>query len=103
MAKSHSRHTRRADGRCQRESIVERKCRAIAIGRGCYLLKWVSPGTTGVPDRILLTPGGGVAFCEFKRADTDLTEVQRHWQKRLEALGFRYAVVRSVGDFTGLL
>jgi hypothetical protein len=103
MAKSHLRHTRRATGGCQRESIAERKCRDIAIRRGYYLLKWTSPGTTGVPDRILIGPGGFIAFCEFKRADTDLTEVQKFWRARLEAHDHSYHVIRTVAEFEQLL
>ena len=29
--------------------------------------KWVSPGNSGVPDRIVVLPGGKVGFCELKR------------------------------------
>jgi hypothetical protein len=34
---------------------------------GWLLLKWVSPGFGGVPDRVLLTDDGRVIFIEFKR------------------------------------
>lgn len=49
-----------------RENEVERylKRRVEAEGGKCW--KWVSPGRRGVPDRIVLLPGGRVLFVELK-------------------------------------
>ena len=43
------------------ESQLERKLRDEVKAKGGLALKFVSPGTVGVPDRIVLAPDGRVA------------------------------------------
>lgn len=61
------------------EAFLKRKVESL----GCLFLKWVSPGNAGVPDRILITPGGRVIFVELKTKTGHLDGLQRIWQKRL--------------------
>lgn len=49
--------------------------------------KFVSPGQTGVPDRICVLPGGRVFFVEVKSEGKKSTDKQRQQQERLRALG----------------
>lgn len=49
-----------------READVEEYLRRRVQGCGGKCWKWVSPGRNGVPDRIVLMPGGVVAFVELK-------------------------------------
>lgn len=50
--------------------------------------KWVSPGNTGVPDRIILLPGGKTYFVECKRPKGSKTSArQKLWRRYLEELG----------------
>lgn len=67
-----------------RESTIEKQCRLHIqrLYRG-ELMKWVSPGNAGVPDRILFLPNGVVAFIEFKRPGEELEPLQAWWQRRL--------------------
>lgn len=58
-------------------------------------LKFVSPGETGVPDRIILVPGGIVAFVELKAPGETPTPKQKHWLKSLERMGFLTYVIDS--------
>ncbi len=52
-------------------------------------LKWVCPGWRGVPDRILLLPGGRVYFVETKRPKgSKVDPLQTWWKRQLEGLGF---------------
>lgn len=50
--------------------------------------KWVSPGNTGVPDRIVLLPGGRTYYVECKKPKGSTTSArQRLWRKYLIDLG----------------
>lgn len=49
------------------ESGLESKLRKAVKARGGLCLKWVSPGFTGVPDRIIFMPGAKILFVELKR------------------------------------
>ena len=49
------------------ESAVERKIIDRVKAAGGVCLKWVSPGFSGVPDRIAILPGGRILFIEVKR------------------------------------
>ena len=51
-------------------------------------LKFVSPGFTGVPDRIILLPGGLVVFAETKRPKDSERQRQLFVQTHLRRLGF---------------
>ncbi len=49
------------------EKDVEQKLRKMIEKHGGHCLKWVCPGWSGVPDRIILLPGARVLFVETKR------------------------------------
>lgn len=80
----------------KRERTIERECRQWAKGRGWLFLKWVSPGFSGVPDRLLFLPNKRLVIVEAKR----LTGVLSHRQKRvrhlLAQLGWDVKVIRSL-------
>lgn len=56
-----------------------------ALGGRSY--KWVSPGCGGVPDRIVILPGGRVVFVELKSEGKTSTKLQQKRQTELRALG----------------
>ena len=71
------------------EKDIEQKLRKMVEKHGGQCLKWVCPGWSGVPDRIVLLPGGRVIFVETKRPKGGhLSELQKWWAGRLLALGF---------------
>ena len=49
-----------------RESYVESRLTTEVKKRGGLAVKFVSPGLDGVPDRLVLFPGGRLAFVEMK-------------------------------------
>lgn len=66
-------------------------------------LKWTSPGNSGVPDRIVLLPGGHVIFVECKRPkDYKVSSLQEFWQKELRSMGFQCEIVKSMEDLDRL-
>ena len=72
------------------EKEIERKLKVLVEGKlGGKCLKWVCPGWRGVPDRILLLPGGRVQFVELKRPKGGKVDpLQTWWKRQLEGLGF---------------
>lgn len=56
------------------EKDIEKKLRIGIKGIGGLCLKWVSPGYTGVPDRMILLPGGIIRFAELKAPGKDRTK-----------------------------
>ena len=71
------------------EKDIEQKLRRMVERHGGLCLKWVCPGWSGVPDRIILLPGGCVIFVETKRPKGgEIRKLQTWWQQRLRSLGF---------------
>ena len=54
---------------------------------GCIYMKFVSPGNDGVPDRIVVLPGGAVIFIELKATTGKLMANQRVQISRLRKQG----------------
>ena len=84
----------------QLEKEIERKLKVLVEGRlGGACLKWVCPGWRGVPDRIVLLPGGRVHFVELKRPQGSKVEpLQVWWKRRLEKLGFNVWHIYTMTD-----
>jgi hypothetical protein len=74
------------------------------VGRlGGLCLKWVCPGWAGVPDRIILLPGGQILFVELKRPKGgQLAPMQIWWSRKLLDLGFHHTVIWSFADLKAL-
>ncbi len=85
------------------ERAVERRLVLEAKRRGGLALKFVSPGTDGVPDRIVLLPRGKLAFVELKAPGKTLRPLQVRRKEQLEALGFSVYCVDGVEQIGGIL
>ena len=70
------------------ENYYENKLRRRVKSLGAVCLKFVSPGYSGVPDRIILMPGGRVTFVEMKRPGEKERARQYYVQGVLRSLGF---------------
>lgn len=78
-----------------KESEIEaRLVRGVeALGGRAY--KFVSPGNVGVPDRLVVLPGGTVAFVELKTDTGRLSPMQARQIRRLRELSADVTVVRG--------
>jgi hypothetical protein len=93
----------RLEGELMLERDVERYLVSRVKALGGLCLKWVSPGTAGVPDRIVFMPGGRISFVEVKRPGEAPTRLQRHVLAQLEQLGCQTAWVDSKESVQELL
>lgn len=85
------------------EKDIETKLRRMVEAHGGLCLKWVCPGWSGVPDRIILLPGGHVIFAETKRPKGGkLSPLQNKWRLWLNKLGFWSVVVWNETDLQTL-
>lgn len=85
------------------EKDIERKLVNMARHYGGKCPKWVSPGWSGVPDRILLLPGGQIIFVETKRPKgSKVAALQQKWCQWLVELGFLHRFVFTQGDLNAL-
>lgn len=70
------------------EKTVEQYLRQQVKKAGGLALKLVCPGFTGVPDRLVLLPGGQMCFAETKDAGKTPRPRQRRVHDKLRELGF---------------
>lgn len=63
---------------------------------GCIYMKFVSPGNDGVPDRIVVLPGGCVIFVELKDKKGVLMANQRIQVARLRKQGALVFVITGM-------
>ena len=71
-----------------RERDFEWHLRDGVVAMGGMCLKLACPGFTGMPDRMILLPGGCIAFVELKRPGQKERQRQAFVQARLRKMGF---------------
>lgn len=71
-----------------REKNVEQKLVRAVKAAGGICPKFVSPGWDGVPDRIILLPGGHIGFVEVKAPGRVPRPLQAARHRQLQSLGF---------------
>jgi hypothetical protein len=75
------------------ESQIERAACLYAKSVGMLAYKFTSPGRAGVPDRLFLTPTGGVFFVEFKCATGRVSALQKNEHRIIRKHGHEVHVV----------
>lgn len=79
-----------------REKEIEQYLVSEVRKAGGKAYKFVSPGNTGVPDRIAVFPGGKIYFVELKAPGGKVRPQQAARFRELERLGFPIRVLDSI-------
>lgn len=85
------------------ENVIEKRLRREAKKYGGMAVKFVSPGLDGVPDRLVLLPGGKCGFVELKAPGKKLRPLQEKRKKQLELLGFAVYCIDRIEQIGGVL
>jgi hypothetical protein len=85
------------------EKQIEHKLLMETRKKSGLCLKLVSPGWNGVPDRLILLPGGRMGFVEVKKPGKSPGALQLQRHKQIRNLGFQVFVLDDPGDIGGIL
>lgn len=72
-------------------------CKKVKAAGG-LAIKLVSPSMAGLPDRLILMPGGVMWFVEFKRPGGRPRPLQIRVHETLRRLGFTVKIVDSLEE-----
>jgi hypothetical protein len=86
-----------------REKTIEQKLIAAVKGKGGICPKFTSPGTDGMPDRIIILPGGKISFVEVKRPGEKPRPLQVARHKMLRRLGIKVFVLDDAEQIGGII
>jgi hypothetical protein len=86
-----------------REKQIESKLKQEVKTLGGIALKFMSPGLDGMPDRIVLLPGGCMAFVEVKSPGKAPRPLQEASHRMLRKLGFKVFVLDDAEQIGGIL
>ncbi len=86
-----------------REREIEQKLIDAVKAQGGVCWKFVSPGTAGVPDRIILMPMGRIGFVEVKAPGERPRKLQLARHRLLRRLGFKTFVLDNPEQIGGIL
>ena len=86
-----------------REKVIEQKLVAEVKKAGGICPKWVVPGFDGVPDRMVMFPGGKIAFVEVKAPGEKPRPLQKARHELLRRLGFKVFVLDNVEKIGGII
>lgn len=86
-----------------REKAIEQKLVRATKNMGGIAPKFVSPSFDGMPDRIVLLPGGHIGFVEVKAHGEKPRPLQLSRHGLLRRLGFKVFVLDGEQQIGGLL
>lgn len=86
-----------------REKTIEQKLVKAVRAKGGIAPKFVSPGFSGVPDRLVLLPDGKCGFVEVKVPGGKPRPLQESRIRLLRRLGFKVYVLDGAEQIGGIL
>ena len=76
-----------------REKQIEQRLVKAVKARGGLCPKLVSPGTDGMPDRMVLLPDSHMGFVEVKASGEKPRPLQQRRHEQLRELGYKVSVL----------
>lgn len=86
-----------------REKQIEQKLVKAVKAVGGMCPKLVSPGTDGMPDRMVLLPEAHIGFVEVKAASQKPRAIQQRRHEQLRELGFPVFVLDDPEQIPGII
>lgn len=86
-----------------REKIIEQHLVKAVKNSGGIAPKLVCPGFDGMPDRLVLLPGGKIGFVEVKAPGKEPRPLQVVRHRLLRRLGFKVYVLDAPEQIGGIL
>lgn len=86
-----------------RERDIEKRLKDEVKKRGGLAPKWISPGMSGMPDRLIFLPRGKFAMAELKAPGEKPRQLQVSRHRLLRRLGFRVYVIDGKEDIEEVL
>ena len=86
-----------------RENTIEAALVDEVKRRGGFCPKFTSPGSNGVPDRMVLLPGGRIGFVEVKAPGEKPRPLQAYRHRQLRRLGISVYVLDGTEQIGGIL
>ena len=86
-----------------REKDIEKELAARTRAMGGIAPKFTSPGFDGMPDRLVLLPGGRMGFVELKAPGKKPRALQLARHRLLQRLGFKVYVIDGIEQIDGVL
>ena len=86
-----------------REKTIEQKLVNATKNEGGLAPKFVRPGFDGMPDRLVLLPGGKIGFVEVKAPGKEPRPLQVARHKLIRRLGFKVYVLDDPEQIGGIL
>ena len=85
------------------ERTIEQKLAARVRAMGGIAPKFTSPGFDGMPDRLVLLPGGRMGFVELKAPGRKPRALQMARHKLLRRMGFTVYVIDGIEQIDSVL
>ena len=85
------------------ERTIEQKLAARVKAMGGIAPKFTSPGFDGMPDRLVLLPGGRMGFVELKTPRKKPRPLQLARHRLLRRLGFKVYVIDEINQIDSVL
>ena len=86
-----------------REKNIEKQLVNAVKAEGGMCPKLVSPGTDGMPDRMVLLPEAHIGFVEVKAPGAKPRPLQERRHKQLRDLGFQVSVLDDPDQIPGII